>query len=127
MQLKVQPNRFLLDISSSSEEILGQIEGNETTSSRYNKKTRTRGEKVRRKFCRRMEFFLAKGGSCYYDDEIIGDIEVPLRYKHLVKQWVPKELPPIDVDFIVNNRTYRIAPSSLHGLGLFSMDGPTVK
>jgi hypothetical protein len=95
MQLKVQPNRYLSNISSSSEEILGQIEGNVIASSRYDTQTRTRGEKVRRKFCRRMEFFLAEGGSCSYDDESIGDIEVPLRYKHLVKQWVPKELPPI--------------------------------
>jgi hypothetical protein len=52
---------------------------------------------------------------------------VPLRYKHLVKQWVLKELPLLDTDFIVNNRTYHIAPSSLHGLGLFSMDGIIVK
>ena len=74
-----------------------------------------------------MEFFLAKGGSCSYDDERIGDIEVPLRYKHFVKQWVPKELLLIGVDFIVNNRTYCIAPSSLYGLGLFSMDGIIVK
>jgi hypothetical protein len=74
-----------------------------------------------------MKFFLSEGGSFSYDVESIGDIEVPLRYKHRVKQWVPKELPPIDVDFVVNNRTYRIAPSSLHGLGLFSMDGIIVK
>jgi hypothetical protein len=74
-----------------------------------------------------MKFFLPKGGSCSYDDESIGDIDVPLRYKHLVKQWVPKELPPIDVDFVVNNRTYCIAPSSLHGLRIFSMDGIIVK
>jgi hypothetical protein len=52
---------------------------------------------------------------------------VPLRYKNLVKQWVPTKLPPIDGDFIVKNRTYHIAPSSLHGLGLFSMDGIIVK
>jgi hypothetical protein len=128
MQLKVQPNRYLSYISSSSEEILGQIEaGNATASSRYDKQTRTRGEKVKIKFCRCMKFFLAEGGSCSYDDESIGDIDVPLMYKHLVKQWVPKELPPIDVDFVVNNRTYRIAPSSLHGMGIFSMDGITVK
>jgi hypothetical protein len=127
MQLKVQPNRYMSDISSSSEESLGQIEGNVTASSRYDKQTRTRGEKVRRKFCRRMEFFLFEGESCSYDNKSIGDIEVPLRYKHLVKQWVPKELPPIYVDFIVNNRTYRIAPSSTHGLGLFSMDEITIK
>ena len=51
MQLKVQPNRYLSDISSSSEESLGQMEdGNATASSRYDKKTRTRGEKVRIKF-----------------------------------------------------------------------------
>jgi hypothetical protein len=74
-----------------------------------------------------MNFFLVEGGSCSYDDEIIGDIDVPLTYKHLAKQWIPKELPPIDVDFVVNNRTYHIAPSSLHGLGIFSMDGIIVK
>jgi hypothetical protein len=60
MQLKVQPNRYLSDISSSSEESLGQIEGNVTASSRYDKKIRTRGEKVRIKFCRCMKFFLPK-------------------------------------------------------------------
>jgi hypothetical protein len=69
-----------------------------------------------------MEFFRAEGGSFSYDDESIGDIEVPLRYKHLVKQWVPKELPPLDTDFIVNNMTY-----PLHDPGLFSMDGIIVK
>ena len=127
MQLKVQPNRYLSYISLSSEEILGKIEGNVTASSRYDTQTRTKGKKFRRKLCRHVEFFLVEGGSCSYDDESIGDIDVPPRYKHLVKQWVPKELPPIDVDFVVNNRTYRIAPSSLHGLGLFSMDGITVK
>ena len=66
---------------------------------------------------------MLKGGSCSYDDESIGDVEVPLRYKHLRKQWVPKELPPINTNFCVNERIYRIAPSSLHGLGLFCMDG----
>ena len=64
MQLKVQPNRYLSDISSSTEEILGQMEdGNATASSRYDTQTRTRGEKVRRKFHRCMEFFLVEGGS----------------------------------------------------------------
>jgi hypothetical protein len=98
-----------------------------TASSRFDRRRRTRGEKVRRKFRRQMEFFLAEGGSCSYDDESIGDIEVPPRYQHLLKQWVPKELPLLDTDFSVNNRMYHIAPSSLHGLGIFSMDGITVK
>ena len=72
MQLKVQPNRYLSDISSSSEESLGQIEvGNEIASSRYDKQIRNRGEKVKITFCRRMKFFLAEGGSCSYDDERI--------------------------------------------------------
>ena len=31
------------------------------------------------------EFFLKGGGSCSYDDEMLGDIDVPLKYKHLVK------------------------------------------
>jgi hypothetical protein len=128
MKLKVQPNRYMSDISSSSEEILGQIDvGNATASSIYDKLIRTRGEKVRIKFCRPREFFLVKGRSCYYDDERIEYIDVPLWYNHLVKQWVPKELPPIYVDLVVNNRTYHIAPSSLHGLGLFSMDGIIIK
>ena len=48
---------------------------------------------------------------------------MPLRYKHLVKQWVPKDLPQINTVFCVNERIYRIVPSSLHGLGLFCMDG----
>jgi hypothetical protein len=70
-----------------------------------------------------MEFFLAKRGSFSYDHESINDIEVPLRYKHIVKRWVPKDLPEINIDFCVNERIYRIAPSSLHGLELFSMNG----
>jgi hypothetical protein len=74
-----------------------------------------------------MEFFLVEGGSCSYDDESIGDIEVPLRYKHLVRRWVPNELPQLDTDFCVNERIYHIALSSIHGLGLFSMDGIKVK
>ena len=65
MQLKVQPNRHLSNIYSSSEERLGQIEAeNATASSRYDKQTRTRGEKVRIKFCRCMNLFLVEGGSC---------------------------------------------------------------
>jgi hypothetical protein len=61
MQLKVQPNRYMSNISSSSEECLRQIEArNATASSRYDKKIRTRGEKVKIKFCRCMKFFLPK-------------------------------------------------------------------
>jgi hypothetical protein len=112
---------YLSDISSSSEGSLGRIEESET-SSRSNMQRSTRGEKIRRKFHRRMEFFLAKGESCYYDHERIYDIEVPLRYKHIVKRWVPKDLPEINIVFCVNERISQIAPLSLHGFGLFSMD-----
>ena len=69
-----------------------------------------------------MEFFLKGGGSCSYDDETVGDINVPLRYQHLVKQWVTRDLTQVNTDFCVNERIYRIAPSSLHGLELFCMD-----
>ena len=48
---------------------------------------------------------------------------MPLRYQNLVKQWVPSDLPKVNTNFCVNERIYRIAPSSLHGLGLFCMDG----
>ena len=73
-----------------------------------------------------MEFLLSRG-SCSYDDESVGDIKVPLSYKHLVKQWVPKELPLLGTDFSVNNRMYCIEPSSLHGLWIFYMDGISIK
>ena len=73
-----------------------------------------------KKFDKRMNYFLQGGGSCSYDDETVGDIKVPLRYKHLVKQWVPSDIPKVNIDFCVNERIYRIAPSSLHGLGLFA-------
>jgi len=112
----------LSDLSSLSEGSSGRIEENET-SSMSNRRRSTRGEKIKRKFHKHMDFFLGKGGSCSYDHESIDDIEVPLRYKHIVKQWVPKDLPEINTDFCVNERIYQIAPSSLHGLGLFSMDG----
>lgn len=110
------------DLSSLSEGSSSRIEENETSST-SNRWRSTRGEKIRRKFHKRMDFFLVKGGSCSYDHESIDDIKVPLRYKHIVKQWVPKDLPEINTDFCVNERIYRITPSSLHGLGLFSMDG----
>ena len=117
---------YLSNLSSiSSDEILRGTR--ENISNTFCKVKSTRGEKVRRKFGRRMKLFLVEGGSCSYDDERIGDIEVPLRYKHLLKQWVPKELPELDTDFYVNERMYRIAPSSIHGLGLFSMDNIKVK
>ena len=75
---------YLLDLSSSSsDEILRGTRENISNTS-YKAKS-TRGEKVRRKFGRCMKLFIAKGGSCSYDDESIGDIEVPLRYKHLLK------------------------------------------
>jgi hypothetical protein len=67
-----------------------------------------------------MEFFLVEVGSCSYDAQSIDDIEIPLSYKHLMKQWIPKDIPQLNTDFCLNERIYRIAPSPLHGLGLFS-------
>lgn len=46
-----------------------------------------------------------------------------MKYKHLVQYCVPKELPQLDNNFYVNESIYRIAPSPLHGLDIFSMDG----
>lgn len=69
-----------------------------------------------------MQFFLIEGGSCSYDNETKGDIKAPLRYTHFHIEWVPKEIPLINTNFSFNKRIYHIAPSSLHGLGLFSMD-----
>ena len=117
----IEPNKYLSDLSSSSEGSIGRLEESET-SNRSTRDRSTRFHKIRRKFNKHMEFFLKGGGSCSYDDETLRDIEVPLRYKHLVKQWVPRDLPQVNTDFCVNERIYRIAPSSLHGLGLFCMD-----
>ena len=84
----VEPNKYLSDLSYSSEGSLGRIEESET-SSRSTRARSTRCQKIRRKFNKRMKCFLKWGGSCSYDDETVGDIDMPLRYKHLVKQWVP--------------------------------------
>ena len=114
--------RYLSNLSSSSEGSLGRLEESET-SSRSTRARSTRCQKIRRKFNKCMNCFLKGGGSCSYDDETVGDIDVPLRYQHLVKQWVPSDLSQVNIDFCVNERIYRIAPSPLHGLGLFCMDG----
>ena len=119
--VQVEPNRYLSDLSSSSEGSLERLEESET-SSRSTRAISSRCHNIRIKFNKRMEFFLAGWGSCSYDDETIGDIEVPLRYIHIVKQWVPRDIPQLNKYFCVNERVYRIALSSLHGLGLFCMD-----
>ena len=66
---------------------------------------------------------MLRGGSCSYVNESEGDRKVPLRYTHLQKEWVLKEPPPVNTDFSINKRIYLIALSSLHSLGLSSMDG----
>ena len=117
--VQVEPNMYFSNMSSLRKGSLGILEEIET-SRRSTIGISTRCQKIKRKFNKRMEFFLKGGGSCSYDDEIVGDIEVPLRYKHLVKQWVPRDLPQVNTNFCVNERIYRIASSSLHGLGLFA-------
>lgn len=108
--------------SSDDQEILVEVES-ETCSTSSTSFRATRSEKVRKIFRRCMQIFIANGGSCYYDVESIVDNEFPLRYKYIMQRWVPKELPQVDTDFFISGRMYRIAPSSLHGLGIFSMDG----
>jgi hypothetical protein len=49
-----------------------------------------------KRFFTRMQFFIANEGSCNYDARRIDEIEFPLRYKHLVQRWAPKELPEVD-------------------------------
>jgi hypothetical protein len=112
------------DLSSSSDDqyIVKEVES-ESCFTRSTGSRSTRLEKVRKRLRTRMKFFIANGGSCNCDVESIGDIEFPLRYKHLVQRWAPKDLPEVDTDLFIGGRMYRIAPSSLHGLGFFSMDG----
>ena len=94
-----EPNKYLSNLSSSSDGSLGRLEESET-SNRSTRDRSTRCQKIRIKFNKRMDFFVAGGGSCSYDDETIGDIEVPLRYKNLVKQWVPRDLPQVNTFFV---------------------------
>ena len=103
--VQVEPNRYLLDLSSSSEGSLGRLEESET-SSRYARAISTRCQKIRRKFHKCIEFFFAEGGSCSYDDETICDIDVPLRYTHLVKKWVHRDHPQLNTYFCVNEMIY---------------------
>lgn len=120
--LQDPPNRYLSDLSTlneGNEEMVDEI----STCSTTKRGRSTRGQKNRKKIDKHMQFFLANGGSCSYDDKTKGDIKVPFQYSHIEKEWIPNELPPINIDFCVNERIYRIAPSSLHGLGIFSMDG----
>ena len=87
-------------MSSFSEGNVG-IEEDSETCSRSMKERQTGGQHIRRKINKRIQIFPSQGGSCYYDDETKGDIKVPLRYTHLQKEWVPKELPPINTDFVL--------------------------
>ena len=72
------------DLSSlrDDQDIVREVES-ETCCTRSTNSISTRLEKVRKRFHTRMQFFIANGGLCNYDAESIGDIEFPLRYKHL--------------------------------------------
>jgi hypothetical protein len=69
---------YLSDLSSSSSDEISRGTRENISNTCYKTKS-TRGEKVRRNFGRCMKFFLAERGSCSYDDDSIGDIEVALR------------------------------------------------
>jgi hypothetical protein len=74
----VPPNRYMSELSSLSDDqdILREVES-ETCCTRSIGSRSTRSEKVRKRFCKCMQFFIANGGSCNYDVESIGDIELP--------------------------------------------------
>ena len=87
--VQVEPNMYLSYFSSSSEGSSVRLDKSETFS-RYTRVISTRCQKIRRKFHKRIEWFLTEGGLCSYNDETIGDIKVPLRYKHLVNNGYPR-------------------------------------
>ena len=80
------PNKYLSDLCSSSDDqdVLREVES-ETSCTRSTGSRSTRSEKVRKIFCIRKQFFISNGGSCNDDFESIGEIEFPLRYRHLVQ------------------------------------------
>ena len=103
--VRVEPNRYLSYLSSSREGSSVRLDESET-SDRSTRVMSTRCKNIRITFLKHMDFFLTEGGSCSYDDETISDIKVPLRYKHIVKKWVPKDIPQLNIDFCVNKRIY---------------------
>ena len=87
--LQVPQNKYLSYLYSSSEGN-ARIEEDSETCSRSMKERQTRGQKIRRKFNKHMQFHLAQGGSFSYDDETKGGTKVPLRYTHLRKNGYPR-------------------------------------
>ena len=81
-QNRVPMNRYLSDLSSSSEENVGMEEESETFSMSKSRRL-TQGQNIIKKFNKPMKFILSQGGSCSYNDESKGDFDVPFRYKHL--------------------------------------------
>ena len=47
------------------------------------KERQTKGQNIKIKFNKCMQFFLAQGGSCSHDDQSKDDTNVPLRYTHI--------------------------------------------
>lgn len=60
--LQVQPKRYMSDLSSSCKGSLSRVDEGQTFSM-SNRQRSTRGEKIRRKFNRCVEFFIIKRGS----------------------------------------------------------------
>ena len=82
--LQDPPNSYLLDLYTLIEGNEGMVD--ESSTCTMTKMGRlTIGQKIRKKFNKCMQFFLAKGGSCSYDDERQGDINVPFWYTHIEK------------------------------------------
>jgi len=86
----------------------------------------TRGDNVKSKFKKHMDLFIIEGSMFSFENETGKEKKVPLSYKNYVKNCEPNLLPELVTDFCISGRTYRIAPSSLHGLELFSTDGVNV-
>ena len=110
------------DLCSSSEENVGMEEESKIFSMSISRRL-TQSQKIINKFNKCVNFSLTQGGLCSYDDERKSDFDVPFKYTHLQKQWVLDEFPLIQTYFCVRERIYLIASSSLHGFGLFSIDG----
>jgi hypothetical protein len=54
-----------------------------------------------------------------YDNETNGDKEVPLRYRHYVKNWEPNPLPELDTDFLLMGEHIKLLHLVYMGWDLF--------
>jgi hypothetical protein len=69
------------------------------------------------------DYFHAKLGKCYYENNIKDDMEVTNVVQVSCKVVEPNTLSKLYNNFVLNGHSYHIVASSIYGMELFCMDG----